>query len=248
MIIELLLDPAAWLSLLTLTLLEIILGIDNLIFVAIAASELPSRQRARARSFGLGLALLIRIGLLASIAWIVTLTQPVVTFWEFALSWRDIILLAGGFFLLGKAIIEIHKAVEGEEHSRSDSKVRATFLSVLIQIALLDMVFSFDSILTAVGLSDHLPVMVLAICLSMLVMLVASGPIAAFVEKHLSVKILALAFLVMISMVLISDGLHVHVPKGYVYSSIGFGIFVQGLALWGQHRRQQRRAKASRAS
>lgn len=239
--LELLTDPAAWLSFVTLVLLEVVLGIDNVIFISIITQKLAKEKQRFARLLGLGLAMLMRILLLLSIAWIVKLTDPVFTIQGFAASWRDIILFGGGLFLLAKATIEIYETVEGEEHGAAASAGTATMASVLVQIILLDLVFSFDSILTAVGLTDEIPIMIAAIVVAILVMMLAAEPVSAFVNKHVSVKILALAFLVLIGAVLVADALHFHIPKGYIYFSVAFSMAVQVLAmLAGEQRRKQR--------
>lgn len=239
--LELLTDPAAWLSFVTLVLLEVVLGIDNIIFISIVTQKLAKEKQRSARLLGLGLAMVMRILLLLSIAWIVKLTDPVFTIQGFAASWRDIILFGGGLFLLAKATIEIYETVEGEEHGAAASVGTATMASVLVQIILLDLVFSFDSILTAVGLTDEIPIMIAAIVVAILVMMLAAEPVSAFVNKHVSVKILALAFLVLIGAVLVADALHFHIPKGYIYFSVAFSMAVQVLAmLAGEQRRKQR--------
>ena len=239
--LELLTDPAAWLSFVTLVLLEVVLGIDNVIFISIITQKLAKEKQRSARLLGLGLAMVMRILLLLSIAWIVKLTDPVFTVYDFEASWRDIILFGGGLFLLAKATIEIYETVEGEEHGAGVSAGTATMASVLVQIILLDLVFSFDSILTAVGLTDEIPIMIAAIVVAILVMMLAAEPVSAFVNKHVSVKILALAFLVLIGAVLVADALHFHIPKGYIYFSVAFSMAVQVLAmLAGEQRRKQR--------
>lgn len=235
--IEYLSDPTIWLSFATLALLEIILGIDNIIFISIVAEKLPPERRASARFIGLSLALLMRVALLFSLTWIITLTAPVINVAGKGLSWRDLILLGGGLFLLAKATMEIYGTVEGIEHKAQPSAAATGFAAIIGQIILLDLVFSFDSILTAVGLTDELPVMIAAVVVAIVVMMVAAAPVSAFVEKHLSVKMLALAFLVLIGMVLVADGLGFHIPKGYVYASVGFSLAVQALVLLAHRRR-----------
>lgn len=236
--LELLSDPQVWLSFATLSLLEIILGIDNIIFISIVAERLPPERRQPARLIGLSLALLMRVLLLFSLTWIIKLTAPLFTLFGHGFSWRDIILFSGGLFLLAKATIEIYHTVEGVEgHGGPGAAVAAGFGATIVQIILLDMVFSFDSILTAVGLTDHLPVMIAAVVVAIVIMMVAAAPVAAFVERHLSIKMLALAFLVLIGMVLVADGLGFHIPKGYVYASVGFSLLVQALVLIANNRR-----------
>lgn len=238
--LELLNDPAVWASFLTLVVLEIVLGVDNVIFISITASRLPVDQRRGARLIGLSLALVMRIGLLFSIAWLASLTAPVVSVFEQAFSWRDLILLAGGLFLLYKASTEIFAEVEGEEVERNLGT--ATFAAVIVQIVILDLVFSLDSVITAVGIADHLEVMVAAVTIAILVMMVAAEPIAAFVEAHPSTKMLALAFLVMVGMALVADGFAVHVERGFIYAAMVFAGAVEALNLWRAKRRRARRA------
>jgi predicted tellurium resistance membrane protein TerC len=234
---EFLLDPAIWASFLTLTILEIVLGVDNVIFISIAAEALPEAERRRARFIGLSGALVLRVALLFSIAWIVGMSAPVITVIGFDASWRDMILLAGGLFLIWKASTEIFAEVEGDQHTR-DSKGRATLTAVIFQIMVLDLVFSLDSVITAVGIADHLEVMVAAVVVSILVMMAAAEPIADFVAAHPSTKMLALAFLVMVGMALVADGLHHHVERGFIYAAMVFAGGVEALNLWRQKRRQ----------
>ena len=230
-------DPQIWASLLTLTALEIVLGIDNVIFISIVADRLPPAQRDRARILGLSGALIMRIGLLAGITWIIGLTAPVFELLGRAVSWRDLILLAGGLFLLAKATREIHHTVEGPEE-RAATRAHARFLGVIVQIMILDLVFSLDSIITAVGMAQHLEVMVAAVVIAMLVMFVASGPVAAFVSRHPTVKMLALSFLLLIGIALVADGLQFHIPKGYLYFAVAFSALVEGLNLAAARRRR----------
>jgi predicted tellurium resistance membrane protein TerC len=241
--LELLADPAVWISFLTLTILEIVLGVDNVIFISIAAARLPEDQRRRARMIGLSGALLMRIALLMSIAWIVSLSAPVVSLpWfgeagSIGISWRDIILIAGGLFLIWKASTEIFAEVEGEEHEAGGA-VRVTLMAVIVQIMILDLVFSLDSVITAVGIADHLEVMIAAVVVAIIVMMVAAEPIANFVAAHPSTKMLALAFLVMVGMALVADGFHYHVERGFIYAAMIFAGAVEGLNLWRQKRRR----------
>ncbi len=240
--LELLNDPAVWASFLTLTILEIVLGVDNVIFISIAASKLPEHQRARARFLGLIGALVLRIGLLFSIAWIVGLSAPIATIMGWELSWRDLILIGGGLFLIYKAATEIFDEVEGDEfHTAEERVVEAVFLSVIFQIMVLDLVFSIDSVITAVGIADHLEVMIAAVCVAIIVMMVAANPIADFVENHPSTKMLALAFLVMVGMALVADGFHYHVERGFIYAAMVFAGAVEGLNLLRQRRRRAAR-------
>ena len=227
---ELLTNPETWVALLTLTVLEIVLGIDNVIFISILVGRLPAGRRDQARLIGLGLAMGMRILLLLAISWIIGLTQPAFTLGR-EFSWRDLILIGGGLFLLWKATTEIHESLEGEEAHTGDAPASASFGSVLVQIVLLDIVFSLDSVLTAVGLVDEVPIMIAAVVIAVGVMLVASGPLARFVHAHPSVKMLALAFLLLIGVTLIADGFGFHIDKGYIYAAMGFSVFVEALNL-----------------
>jgi predicted tellurium resistance membrane protein TerC len=227
---ELLSDPQAWVAFLTLSALEIVLGIDNIIFISILVSRLPPERREAARITGLALAMLTRIALLFSIVWLTKLTRPlvVVPFLGNEFSGRDIILLLGGLFLLAKSVTEIHETLEGAQNERH-TRVFAGFLVIVVQIAVIDIVFSLDSVFTAVGLArpDQLPIMVAAIVLAILVMMWVSGSISAFIEKHPTIKILALAFLIMVGVVLVVDAFHVEVPKGYLYFAMAFAVGVE---------------------
>lgn len=235
---ELLSDPAVWASFLTLVALEIVLGVDNVIFISLVANRLPPEQRGRAMRLGLTGALALRIMLLMSIAWIVSLTAPIMTLAGFDLSWRDIILLAGGMFLIYKAVSEIHAEVEGEAHAEKPANGKAAFASVLAQIMALDLVFSLDSVITAVGVANHVEVMIAAVVIAIIVMMVASQPIAGFVARHPSTKMLALAFLVMIGMALMADGLGFHIDRGFIYAAMVFAGSVEALNLMRGRRRK----------
>ncbi|MEL6254898.1 MAG: TerC family protein [Bacteroidota bacterium] len=217
-------------SLFTLTLMEIILGIDNIIFISIVAGKLPEDQQGRARSLGLLLALFFRIALLLSINWIVGLTDPVIAIESlpesFQLSWRDIILIAGGIFLMGKTILEMHHKLEGEDGSDDSIKVKG-FWNVILQIIVLDIVFSFDSILTAVGLVDHVEIMIVAVVISLGIMLVAAGPISKFINERPTIQMLALSFLMLIGFMLVAEGFEQHVDKGYIYFAMAFAFIVE---------------------
>lgn len=226
---ELLLDPAVWMAFLTLTALEIVLGIDNIIFIAILVNRLPEHLRAKARYFGLSLAMVTRILLLLSLAWIMRLTEPFFTVFEQGISGRDIILIGGGLFLIWKSTLEIHASLEGADGEERAVRGSPTFFATLIQIALIDIVFSFDSVITAVGLVNQIPVMVAAIVAAVGVMMFAAGPISDFVDRHPSIKMLALSFLVVIGVVLIAEGFDVHVPKGYIYFAMAFSVVVEML-------------------
>jgi predicted tellurium resistance membrane protein TerC len=235
---ELFLQPENWASLATLTILEIVLGVDNLIFLSILASRLPVHQQKLGRQLGLGAAVITRLALLASAAWIVTLTQPVLDFGEYEISWRDLLLLAGGLFLMAKATIEIHHAVEGEGHETGGKEaVAAGLMGVIVQIAIIDIVFSFDTVMTAVGMSDHFPIMATAVIVAVIVMIFAAEPVSAFVASHPTVKMLALSFLILIGIALIADGLHFHIPKAYLYFAVAFSMGVEMLNLWARKRR-----------
>jgi len=236
---ELLTNPETWVALLTLTVLEIVLGIDNVIFISILVQRLPIADRDRARIIGLGLAMGMRILLLLTISWIAGLTEPVFTIAGHPFSWRDLILIGGGLFLLWKATTEIHEALEGEpEHGAETSGATASFGGVLVQIVLLDIVFSLDSVLTAVGLVDEVAIMIAAVVIAVGVMLIASGPLAKFVHAHPTVKMLALAFLMLIGVTLVADGLGFHIPKDYIYAAMGFSVLVEALNLRAARRRK----------
>jgi len=223
-------DPQIWIALLTLTVLELVLGIDNIIFISILAGKLPGEQQKTARMVGLGLAMLTRILLLMSIAWLAKLTAPLFAVMGHEVSGRDLILLIGGLFLLAKSTHEIHDKLEGHEGAVS-AKVRPTFQAVILQIIALDVVFSIDSVITAIGMSEHVPVMVTAVVISVIMMMFFAGPIGTFVERHPTVKMLALSFLILIGVALIADGLHFHIPRGYIYFAMGFSVMVEMLNL-----------------
>ena len=231
-------DPQVWASLLTLTALEIVLGIDNLIFIAILADRLPERQRNRARRLGLALALFVRLGLLASISWIFGLTAPIFELFGHDFSWRDLILIGGGLFLLFKGTREIHERIEGDDEEEGVRRGRASFTGVIIQILVLDIVFSLDSVITAVGMANHLWVMATAVIIAVMIMLLAAGPVSGFVNRHPTVKMLALSFLLLIGMTLLADGVGFHLPKGYIYAAIAFSILVEALNQLAARRRR----------
>jgi len=224
-------SPEAWIALLTLTILEIVLGIDNIIFVAILADRVKKESRARARQLGLALAVGMRILLLASIVWIMRLTAPLFSLFGREISGRDLILLLGGVFLLFKSTREIHDKLEGDDDEKEAGAKAASFMGVIVQIALLDIVFSLDSVITAVGVADHLEVMIIAVLIAGFFMIAAAGSVSDFVSKHPTVKMLALSFLLLIGMSLIAEGMHQHIPKGYIYFAMGFSIFVEMLNL-----------------
>lgn len=225
---EIFLEADTWIALLTLTFMEIVLGIDNIIFISLVAGKLPEDQQKKARIGGLGLALIMRILLLLSITWIIGLTKPVLTFGGFELSWRDLILIGGGIFLLVKSTLEIHHKVEGQENNQ-EVKAVSSFGYAILQIVLLDLIFSFDSILTAIGLTDQLILMFIAVTVSIIVMMVFARAVGDFVNKHPTVQILALSFLILIGVMLIVEGAHYHVPKGYIYFAIFFSLTIEML-------------------
>jgi predicted tellurium resistance membrane protein TerC len=224
------LSPEILIALATLTFLEIVLGVDNIIFISILSGKLPTAQQPKARRIGLLLAMGTRILLLFSLAWVIKLTAPLFTVFSQEISGRDLILILGGLFLLGKSTHEIHDRLEGEE-GHASAKAASSFVSVLVQIALLDIVFSLDSVITAVGMVKEVPVMIAAVVISVVIMMVAAEPISAFVHRHPTVKMLALSFLLLIGMSLIAEGFGHHIPKGYVYFAMGFSVFVEALNL-----------------
>lgn len=228
--IEWILDPEAWVALATLTALEIVLGIDNIIFISILVSRAPVQQRQKARIIGLSLAMLMRIALLLSLAWVMSLTKPLFSVYEAVISGRDLVLIAGGLFLIAKSTLEIHNALEGEETSAKEY-VATNLLGVLLQIAIIDIVFSLDSVITAVGMAQHIPVMVLAIIIAVLIMMAAAKTISDFVDARPTVKMLALSFLVLIGVALVGEGLDLHIPKGYIYFAMAFSVVVELLNL-----------------
>lgn len=234
-------DPQAWIALATLTALEVVLGIDNIIFISILVSRLPLQQRNKARIAGLSLAMGMRIALLLSLAWVMGLTTPLFSIFREEISGRDIILIVGGLFLLAKSTIEIHNSLEGtEEHIQSSQAV--SFGIILAQIAVLDIVFSLDSVITAIGMVSQIPVMVIAIVIAVLIMMVASKSIGEFVDTHPTIKMLALSFLVLIGVTLIAEGFKLHIPKGYIYFSMAFSVAVEMLNLRLRKRRQEARS------
>ncbi|MBB99225.1 MAG: hypothetical protein CML67_06775 [Rhodobacteraceae bacterium] len=242
--IELLSDPAVWASLLTLTVMEIVLGIDNIIFISVIVARLEPKTAKRARQIGLALALIFRIALLSVLTLLIGLTAPVFTVLGEAISWRDLILLAGGLFLLVKATHEIHKGIEGA-HDETGTAVAAGFGAVIAQIIVIDMVFSVDSIVTAIGMAEHIEVMVAAVVIAMIAMYVASGPISDFVQKHPTTKMLALAFLLLIGVALIADGLGFHIPRGYIYFAMAFSAGVEVINILAAARRKAKRQAAA---
>jgi predicted tellurium resistance membrane protein TerC len=238
-------DPTAWIALITLIVMEVVLGIDNLIFISILTNKLPPEHREKARRIGIGLALVMRLALLGTIAWIVQLTTPVFEAFGHGFSWKDMILIAGGLFLVWKATKEIHHSVDPADHEEDfiASSVTTGFGAAIGQILLLDLVFSVDSIITAVGMTPHLPIMVIAVVFAVTVMLVASGPLARFIEKNPTIVMLALGFLLMIGTTLIAEGMGIHVPKGYVYAAMAFSALVEVLNMLSRRKRQKEKAE-----
>ena len=224
---EIFADPQTWIALLTLTALEVVLGIDNVVFISILAGKLPADQQDRARRLGLALAMLTRIGLLFSLSWIIGLTEPLFGILGKAISGRDLILLGGGLFLVAKATLEIHEKLEGEEPHESVKKAATSFSSVIVQILLLDIVFSLDSVITAAGMAEHLTVMVMAVVIAVGIMLISARAISDFVNEHPTVKILALSFLLLIGTSLIAEGWGLHISKGHIYFAMGFSVFLE---------------------
>ncbi|MEM5436132.1 TerC family protein [Paraburkholderia diazotrophica] len=240
-------DPAAWAALVTLIVMEVVLGIDNLIFISILSNKLPQAQRARTQRIGIMLALVMRLGLLGTIAWIARLTEPVLSVFDHAFSWRDLILLAGGLFLAWKATREMHRHVSHDaDVSNAAARVGGlTATAAIGQILLLDLVFSVDSIITAVGMTDHLPIMFVAVIVAVTAMLFAAAPLSKFIEGNPTIVTLALAFLLVIAMTLIAEGFGTHVPKGYIYAAMAFAGFVEGMNMLARRRRLKREHDAA---
>jgi predicted tellurium resistance membrane protein TerC len=240
--VALLSDANAWAALLTLTALEIVLGIDNIVFIAILTTDLDARKARQARVVGLSLAFVFRVLLLASLRWIMGLTSPVLAGSGFALSWRDIILIGGGLFLIAKATREIHGEVDADGHASKRGARKRALWAVIAQLTVIDLVFSLDSIITAVGLADDIEVMITAVVIAMIVMFVAAGPVGGFIARHPTTKMLALSFLLMIGLALMADGFQFHIPRGYIYSAMAFAAVVEGLnVLAGRSRRKNTR-------
>lgn len=227
---EFLADPQAWIALVTLTVLEIVLGIDNIIFISILTGKLPHAQRARAQFIGLALAMVLRVLLLLALGWIMSLVAPLFTVVGQEISGRDLILLLGGLFLLVKSVMEIHDRLEGEQHA-SGAAARASFAGVIVQILLLDIVFSLDSVITAIGMAQQIGVMIAAVIIAVIFMMLSATRISAFVEKHPTIKMLALSFLLLIGFTLVVESFHQHIPKGYIYFAMAFSVFVEMLNL-----------------
>lgn len=244
-LLELAASPAAWVALATLVAMEIVLGIDNLIFISILTNKLPEAYRSKARRIGISMALVLRLALLSTVAWIVQLTEPVIDVFGHSFSWKDMILIAGGLFLLWKATKEIHESVDphgAKEEAKAGSKVTLGFAAAIGQILMLDIVFSIDSIITAVGMTEHLPIMIVAVISAVVVMLVAADPLAKFINDNPTVVMLALGFLIMIGMTLIAEGFGAHVPKGYVYAAMAFSTAIEVLNIMARRARLKREA------
>ncbi|MEK9284426.1 MULTISPECIES: TerC family protein [unclassified Bradyrhizobium] len=238
---HLLTSPEAWAALLTLTSLEIVLGIDNVIFISVIVSRIPEKQANRARQIGLGLALVFRIILLSALVWLIGLTEPVFTVKGSAFSWRDIILIGGGLFLIAKATHEIHGEVEADEAGDGNGSGRSAFFLVIAQIIVIDMVFSLDSIITAIGMAQDIEIMIAAVVIACLIMYISSGPVARFVAEHPTTKMLALAFLVLIGVALVADGFKFHIPRGYIYFAIAFSAAVEFFNVLAKRNRKKAR-------
>lgn len=245
-IIEWITNPTILASLVTLTVMEIVLGIDNIVFISVIVGRLPEPSATRARQIGLGLALIFRIIFLLTLFWLIGLTEPVMTVFGHDISWRDLVLLGGGLFLLVKATHEIHHDVEGEDDGAVASKVAGSFGLIIAQIALIDLVFSVDSIITAIGMADFISVMVVAVIIAMMVMYFASGPVSAFIGRHPTTRMLALAFLLMIGIALIADGAGFHIPRGYLYVAMAFSAGVELLnVIAGRNRKKKKSARSA---
>jgi predicted tellurium resistance membrane protein TerC len=238
-IIDWLTDPHIWASFIALSAMEVVLGIDNVVFISLLVSRLPPGQRRGARRIGLSLALVFRVIMLAGIAWLIHLTTPIFSIAGYAFSWRDLILIAGGLFLLVKGTREIHQDIEGEEEEGGSRPAADTMTAAILQIAVIDLVFSIDSIITAVGMVEQVEVMIAAVALAILVMYFASGPVAQFIERHPTTKMLALSFLLLIGAALIADGMHFHVPRGYIYFAMAFAAAVEAVNVMASRRRRR---------
>lgn len=248
-LLELASSPTAWIALATLVVMEVVLGIDNLIFISILTNKLPAHQQQKARRLGIGMALFLRLGLLSTVAWIVQLTEPVIEVLGQVFSWKDMILIAGGLFLVWKATTEIHHSVDikTEEEKKLDSTVTLSMAAAISQILVLDLVFSIDSIITAVGMTEHLPIMIIAVVTAVIVMLVAAEPLAKFINENPSVVMLALGFLIMIGMTLIAEGFGAHVPKGYIYAAMAFSALIEGLNMMSRRAKLKKEAATQAA-
>src|SRR6476469_5386778 len=235
-------DPHIWASFIALSAMEVVLGIDNVVFIPVMVARMPPEQRLMARRIGLSLALVFRVIMLAGITWFIHLTTPIFSIGDYDFSWRDLVLIAGGLFLLVKGTREIHEDIEGDHDEESGSRVPSSLTSAIIQIALIDLVFSVDSIITAVGMADHVEVMIAAVAIAILVMYFASEPVAAFIERHPTTKMLALSFLLLIGAALIADGFHFHIPRGYIYFAMAFSAAVEAVNVIALRRRHKARA------
>ena len=246
--LELLTDPHVWASFVALSAMEVVLGIDNVVFISVMVSRMPPQQRLMARRIGLSLALVFRVIMLAFITWFIHLTTPIFSLGEYDFSWRDLVLLAGGLFLLVKGTREIHVNIEGEEEGGSGSVVTKSMTSAILQIGLIDIVFSVDSIITAVGMAEHIEVMIAAVAVAILVMYFASEPVAAFIERHPTTKMLALSFLLLIGAALVADAFHFHIPRAYIYFAMAFsaGVEVVNVLMMRNRRRAAAKTKAQR--
>jgi predicted tellurium resistance membrane protein TerC len=241
--LELLTDPHAWASFIALSAMEIVLGIDNIVFISVMVQRLPAEQRLWARRVGLGLALIFRVIMLAGIVWFIHMTTPIFSIGSYDFSWRDLVLLAGGLFLLVKGTREIHEGIEGED-GEGGSVYSKSMTSAIVQIALIDLVFSVDSIITAVGMADHIEVMIAAVMVAIAVMYFASGPVAHFIERHPTTKMLALSFLLLIGAALVADAFHFHIPRGYIYFAMAFSAAVEVVNVMMMRNRQRKPGKA----
>lgn len=247
--VDLLADPHVWASFLALSAMEIVLGIDNVVFISVMVSRLPAEQQVAARRIGLLLALVFRVIMLSFITWFIHMTTPIFTIGEYGFSWRDLVLLAGGLFLLVKGTREIHEGIEGDDHDAASGLVTGSMTAAVLQIAVIDLVFSVDSIITAVGMAEHIEVMIAAVVVAIAVMYLASGPVAAFIERHPTTKMLALSFLLLIGAALVADAFHFHIPRGYLYFAMAFSAGVEFInVLASQRRRKAAAAKAARKS
>jgi predicted tellurium resistance membrane protein TerC len=244
--LDLLTDPHVWASFLALSAMEIVLGIDNVVFISVLVARMPPQQRLMARRIGLSLALIFRIIMLAGIVWFIHLTTPIFSLWGYDFSWRDLVLLAGGLFLLVKGTREIHDNIEGDEEMTAGKAASNSMASAIFQIALIDLVFSVDSIITAVGMADHIEVMIAAVIVAIIVMYLASEPVAAFIERYPTTKMLALSFLLLIGAALVADAFHFHIPRGYIYIAMAFSAAVEAINVLMM--RNKRRAKAARTT
>jgi predicted tellurium resistance membrane protein TerC len=241
--LELLTDPHSWAALVTLTVLEIVLGIDNLVFISVLVGRLESKAAERARRIGLSLAFIFRIVLLAGLTWIMQLTEPLFELFDYEFSWRDVILIGGGLFLIAKAVHEIHNEVEARHEEKAPSAAPSAFFFVILQLIAIDLVFSLDSIITAIGMAERIEIMIAAVVIAMIVMYAASGPVTEFIKRHPTTKMLALAFLLLIGMALVADGFEVHIPRGYIYFAMAFAASVEIFnVLAGRNRRRKPKA------